>query len=560
MPYDPEKHHRRSIRLKGYDYTQPGAYFVTIVTQNRVCLFGEVVDGTMRLNDAGRMVQAVWNDLPRYYPGVAIDAFVVMPNHIHGIIILVGAGPCACPNIGPRACPIAGQPRGVAPTVSLGQPQGVALAFSTEGEVWMGIPDLVDNRKYKLADVLRNVLAQSQGPRLDVVTAYFNLKGLEVLEPEIYRLIELRLLLGKEQEQRFVVGKRLLAELEDATARAEVTATEIQRWRDFLARDAVAIRRYVRTFLHGKAYIVHGVPALGAVGIVGSSNFTGGGLTTNRELNAVLKQSSAVRELQDWFEAHWAEAEDYKAELLALLENFTRVYTPYEIYIKVVYEALRDQLDQDLGERDAKPSPIALADFQHDGYLAAKEILENYGGVLIADSVGLGKTYLALRLLDDYAYRERQTALIVCPAAIKCKGYPDRPDGPRPWLVPSLLPAITSTSRIGPIILNVGHSHPGPGLHRDGVRRTWPRRSQYRRQNRRSAGVSRSCHQGTSADGKAAGSRASHRTAGHHRWKEAGGRGRRAVGWTQPTGMNHRPTRNTWASHGHAGPPQRRAT
>ncbi len=141
-------------------------------------------------------------------------------------------------------------------------------------------------------------------------------------------------------------------------------------------RTGVAIRRYAKTFLHGKAYIVHGVPALGAVGhrrLLQLHRVRGS--TTNRELNAVLKQSAAVRELQDWFEAHWAEAEDYKAELLALLERFTRVYTPYEIYIKVLYEALRDQLDQDLGEKDDKPSPIALADFQHDGYLAAKRDL-----------------------------------------------------------------------------------------------------------------------------------------------------------------------------------------
>jgi len=111
---DSERHHRRSIRLKGYDYTQPGAYFVTICTQDRACLFGEVVNGEMRRNAAGQMVLEVWNELPRYYRGVDIDAFVVMPNHVHGIIILVGAGPCACP--GPRACPGMGQPQGVAPT------------------------------------------------------------------------------------------------------------------------------------------------------------------------------------------------------------------------------------------------------------------------------------------------------------------------------------------------------------------------------------------------------------------------------------------------------------
>jgi putative transposase len=90
-----EKHRRRSIRLKGYDYSQAGAYFVTMVTRERTCLFGEIVNGQTRLNDAGRVVQRVWNDLPNCYPRVECDAFVVMPNHIHGILVLgatVGAG------------------------------------------------------------------------------------------------------------------------------------------------------------------------------------------------------------------------------------------------------------------------------------------------------------------------------------------------------------------------------------------------------------------------------------------------------------------------------------
>jgi len=280
------------------------------------------------------------------------------------------------------------------------------------------IPDLIDNRKHQLAQVLRDLLAEAQEPTLDVVTAFFNLRGLEVLAPEIETLTRLRLLLGKEQQQEFVVGERLLAELERAVARGEATAHEIERWRNFLAQAKVEIRRYLQTFCHGKAYVVTGIPIIGDVGIVGSSNFTGAGLTTNLELNAVLKQGAAVRELQRWFDSLWEEAEDYKSKLLDLLERFTRSYTPYEIYIKVVYEALRDKLDQSLGEQEQRPSPIALANFQRDGYLAAKEILENYGGVLIADSVGLGKTYLTLRLLDDYAYRERQTALVVCPAAV----------------------------------------------------------------------------------------------------------------------------------------------
>ena len=82
MKYEPERHHRRSIRRKGYDYSQAGAYFVTIVTRNRECLFGEVVDGQMRLNDAGRMVEQWGLEMNRKFPTMETDEYIVMPNHI----------------------------------------------------------------------------------------------------------------------------------------------------------------------------------------------------------------------------------------------------------------------------------------------------------------------------------------------------------------------------------------------------------------------------------------------------------------------------------------------
>jgi REP-associated tyrosine transposase len=84
--YNPEKHHRRSIRLTGYDYKQSGAYFVTIVTRNRLCLFGDISDGEMVLSDTGRIAEVSWVGLSSRFPTVSLDSFVVMPNHIHGII------------------------------------------------------------------------------------------------------------------------------------------------------------------------------------------------------------------------------------------------------------------------------------------------------------------------------------------------------------------------------------------------------------------------------------------------------------------------------------------
>ena len=95
MDTNRNKHRRRSVRLQGYDYSQTGAYFVTICTQERVCLFGEIVDSEIRLNEAGRVVERCWLDVPQHFPHIELDAFVVMPNHVHGIVVitdgLVGA-------------------------------------------------------------------------------------------------------------------------------------------------------------------------------------------------------------------------------------------------------------------------------------------------------------------------------------------------------------------------------------------------------------------------------------------------------------------------------------
>jgi hypothetical protein len=90
--YNPGIYHRQSIRLKGYEYSRTGAYFVTICTWNRECLFGNVSDGRMVLNDAGRIIERVWEDLPSRFPSIELDALGVMPNHVHGIIAMVGVG------------------------------------------------------------------------------------------------------------------------------------------------------------------------------------------------------------------------------------------------------------------------------------------------------------------------------------------------------------------------------------------------------------------------------------------------------------------------------------
>jgi putative transposase len=113
MRYDSKKYHRRSIRLKGFDYTKSGPYFISITTQNRNCLFGNISDGQLHLSDAGLMIQRIWYEIPANYPGIETDAIIVMPNHIHGIILCDRGRPLCLPGIiGINE----GQPQGVAPT------------------------------------------------------------------------------------------------------------------------------------------------------------------------------------------------------------------------------------------------------------------------------------------------------------------------------------------------------------------------------------------------------------------------------------------------------------
>jgi REP element-mobilizing transposase RayT len=114
MPYNPEKHHRRSIRLRDYDYSQAGVYFITLCTQNRKCLFGEISDGQMVLNDAGRVADKCWCDIPVHFPRVELDEWVIMPNHVHGILFIVDIT-VGAKNFSPL--PPTGRPLGTSKTI-----------------------------------------------------------------------------------------------------------------------------------------------------------------------------------------------------------------------------------------------------------------------------------------------------------------------------------------------------------------------------------------------------------------------------------------------------------
>ena len=86
--YNPNIHHRKSIRLKGYDYSQAGLYFITICVKDRECLFGEIIHGKIILNDAGKIADECWLKISEHFLNVVLHEYIVMPNHVHGIIEL----------------------------------------------------------------------------------------------------------------------------------------------------------------------------------------------------------------------------------------------------------------------------------------------------------------------------------------------------------------------------------------------------------------------------------------------------------------------------------------
>ncbi len=122
--YNPNIHHRRSIRLKGYDYSQAGLYFITICVKNRDCLLGNIVNGELTLNNAGQMIETEWLKLSTRFHNIQLHEYIVMPNHFHAILEIVGATLVVAPN--PNVAP---NPQFVVKngdTNQKGQPQGIA--------------------------------------------------------------------------------------------------------------------------------------------------------------------------------------------------------------------------------------------------------------------------------------------------------------------------------------------------------------------------------------------------------------------------------------------------
>ncbi len=267
---------------------------------------------------------------------------------------------------------------------------------------------------------------------LSIASGYFNPEGFGLLADCLEGLPKVRLLLGAEpippsaSPQRHVgetiprFNSRIIREaihandeglLRDRNLLEFSPATEaaVRRLLSHLESGKVEVRRYEKGFLHGKAFIFSDDEGV----ISGSSNFTAAGLTANLELNLGRYDPTPVRQVKQWFNELWEEAETY--DLAAIYERRYEEYLPYLVYLRVLWELYGSELEE---EKGADPV-IHLTTFQTDGVWRARRILEQYHGVLFADGVGLGKSFVAGELIREAVQDRRQRVLLLAPAALR---------------------------------------------------------------------------------------------------------------------------------------------
>lgn len=297
------------------------------------------------------------------------------------------------------------------------------------------LPDYIDNKTHTLQSVLATIIEDNNQLTLDIATGFFRIEAWLRLESPMNKLNSLRLLIGRDPAIRPAESdhidllkyykRSLQQQLEENPFNLEYKQ-QIDRLIEYLQQDKIEVRLFgvlgdKNQFLHAKAYIFD------ECSIVGSSNFTPAGLQANSELNIVNKISAIARDLRNnWFERFWDDDSvdvDYKQKLIDTLNASkfgSKAYTPYQVFLKALYELFKE----DTNINEGNITGVDLADFQKEGFKKAIRLIEKHQGCIVADAVGLGKTYIGLRVIEYYLIKERKPnkipkVMVICPAQLR---------------------------------------------------------------------------------------------------------------------------------------------
>src|SRR5437867_1394233 len=266
-----------------------------------------------------------------------------------------------------------------------------------------------------------------------IASGYFDLGGFSVIAETLEAAPSVRIVLGVEPHPPRVQRRRedlstqtppvgaAVRQLEEALVVERdlmpfdpSTAREVDRLLAFLRRPTTEVRIYRERFLHGKAFVFGHEASV----IAGSANFTAAGLCHNLELDLCQYEPDRVSQVARWFEDLWARADPF--DLAAIFAARTETFDPYTIYLRMLFELYGDEPELREEETTGVPAgAMRLASFQRLGVLRAQRILAKYGGVLIADGVGLGKTLIGGELLRSAIHDDGVRALLVTPAALR---------------------------------------------------------------------------------------------------------------------------------------------
>jgi hypothetical protein len=302
-------------------------------------------------------------------------------------------------------------------------------------------PEFATNRPgERVADALTgyfdHLIASWRDPfDLAIATAYFNPGGFALLANQLEQAGSIRLLLGAEPKSDLARVRHLsrdvaptradglrleeaLRALEDDvitdrnllgfTAETDALLERLVAWLD---SESVQVHRYVNGFMHGKTFLVT-TSDDGA--IAGSSNFTYAGLARNIELNLGQYQPLVVERVRKWFDELWKDSQTYP--LADLYRARFAPYNPYVVYLRMLYERYGAEVED---QAQQEGTGLRLTTFQQDGVWRAKRILEGFHGVVIADGVGLGKSFIAGELIREAVIERRQRVLLITPAALR---------------------------------------------------------------------------------------------------------------------------------------------
>lgn len=301
-------------------------------------------------------------------------------------------------------------------------------------------PEIIDNEKdgYTMSKFLIEELQNSRNKgSLAISSGYFNVEGYKLIRDALWQYskqpnFNLRFLFGKEAieaEENAKSFEEKMEQMPERDIRSEIStldmgvesAETVDDLIRFLKQDKVQVKTNKSRFNHSKCYIFDDSA------VVGSSNFTYAGLKHNVELNAALYQPSYIEKVLEWFDKRWESAQDAKLELIKILEEskFGLPLDPFTMYMKLLYEYYRPLLD-DLAREKGATSKIELTDFQSDAVKTALRIIKRFGGVIISDSTGLGKTHIGLALLRQLASVEGKKVLLIAPKQVIDSVWDDR--------------------------------------------------------------------------------------------------------------------------------------